>query len=128
MNINELCKAAHENAVAKGFYEDRRDNIAEKLMLIVSELAEALEADRKGRHTFLFTFPYGKAPENFDKYVPKDDTFFEQAIKDTFEDELADAVIRIFDLAGFLNINLEEHICRKMDYNSRREKRHGKAY
>jgi len=69
MTINELCQKAHENARAKGFWEteDMTDvlysagridvhlassldcvNISSKLMLIVSELAEALEALRNG--------------------------------------------------------------------------------
>ena len=43
MNINELIKEAHQNAVSKGFYDDGEKNIGELLMLIVSELGEALE-------------------------------------------------------------------------------------
>ena len=45
--INDLCKQAHDNAVAKGFYERKRE-LPELLMLITSELAEAMEAERNG--------------------------------------------------------------------------------
>jgi len=44
-SLNEMAAIIHANAVAKGFY-DKPTNTAEKLMLIVSELGEACEADR----------------------------------------------------------------------------------
>ena len=54
MTIKELCKEAHENARKHGFWEDWDSicwkdglpKIATRLMLIVSELGEALEALR----------------------------------------------------------------------------------
>lgn len=57
MTLNYLAKEAHRNATEKGFYEVQSDGsrkhrsggtIAGTLMLIVTELAEACEADRKG--------------------------------------------------------------------------------
>jgi NTP pyrophosphatase (non-canonical NTP hydrolase) len=122
MTINEMCSTAHKNAVEKGFYENRKINIGEKLMLIVSELGEALEADRNGKYTS--TNLCGETIKQF----CKDKLKFEHLAKDTFEDELADAVIRIGDLAAALDIDLESHVIAKMKYNSFREKRHGKAY
>jgi NTP pyrophosphatase (non-canonical NTP hydrolase) len=53
---------------------------------------------------------------------------FAKDVKDTFEDELADAVIRIADLCGYLNIDLESHIKAKMRYNETRPHKHGKEY
>ena len=47
---------------------------------------------------------------------------------DTFEDELADTAIRLFDLCGGLGIDLEKQIEWKMSFNKTREKLHGKAY
>jgi len=47
MELKEFCKKAHEIAVEKGFWEDERQ-VPELLMLIVTELGEACEADRKG--------------------------------------------------------------------------------
>ena len=69
--------------------------------LIVSELMEAVEADRKGNRANL---------ESFDKLTQQGADFkktFEHYIKDSVADELADACIRIFDFAGLRNIALE---------------------
>jgi NTP pyrophosphatase (non-canonical NTP hydrolase) len=45
MSLNEVSKLCHSIAVEKGFWEKER-NIGEALMLIVTELAEAMEAHR----------------------------------------------------------------------------------
>lgn len=48
---------------------------------------------------------------------------------DNFVEELADVCIRIFDLCGSLNIDLENAILKKMEYNKSRTYKHGgKAY
>lgn len=47
MTIEEMIIKIHDNAVRKGFWDKRRE-VGTLLMLVVSELAEALEADRKG--------------------------------------------------------------------------------
>jgi len=47
VDLNTYCEVCHNVALAKGFWEDNRP-IAVALMLIVTELAEACEADRKG--------------------------------------------------------------------------------
>jgi NTP pyrophosphatase (non-canonical NTP hydrolase) len=44
-NINELSAICHAIAVEKGFWDEKR-NIGEALMLVVTELAEAMEAHR----------------------------------------------------------------------------------
>ena len=41
-------------------------------------------------------------------------------------EELADTIIRIGDLAEHLNINLEEEVIRKMEFNKTRPYKHGK--
>lgn len=114
-SINDLVQACYQNSAAHGFH-DTPLNIGEKLMLITSELSEALEADRKDNH---YT---GRTDMDFAPAV------FEQYIKDTFQDELADAAIRLFDLAGRLGIDLEWHIKQKMTYNASRPHKHGKKY
>lgn len=45
---------------------------------------------------------------------------FELYIKDTFEDEIADAIIRLLDLSAYLNIDIDKHMELKMKYNSMR--------
>ncbi len=116
--LNQLRDEAHEIAKSKGFHDSGRIDIPGCLMLIVSELAEAMEADRKGRSA------------NLDKYykgIAYGDCF-ETYVKDTFEDELADTVIRVLDLCGALNIDIEKHVELKMKYNKSRERMHGKKY
>lgn len=122
--INELAKQIHEANKAKGFYDDKK-NIGEMLCLIHSEVSEALECDRKGRYATDEIEMYT------DIFYPEADLFkkeFQDSIKDTFEDELADIMIRVMDLAAFKGVNLEEHIKAKMRYNSLRPHKHGKKY
>jgi NTP pyrophosphatase (non-canonical NTP hydrolase) len=45
MTITELCNRAHNNAAEHGFWDEPRD-FATMMMLIVTECAEAIEADR----------------------------------------------------------------------------------
>jgi len=100
-NLNELAKQIHENAKAKGFWDEPR-NTGEIFMLIVSELAEALEASRKGKQASLEAYELYKPFANFDVEM------FKAHVKDTFEDELADVVIRILDFCFVENIDIEE--------------------
>jgi NTP pyrophosphatase (non-canonical NTP hydrolase) len=145
LTITDLVKQAHDNAVSKGFYDcpecggsespDGHDccggtnynqdkNIAELLMLIVSELGEAIEAHRKNHNS-----PVKLLDEllncNDEKVFKR---HFEDLIKDTFQDEISDAVIRIADMCGYLGIDLEKHIELKMKYNATIEYKHGKKY
>lgn len=111
MNLNELRDKAYQCAVAHGWHEE---NLSDEhfLCLVISELMEAVEADRKGRHADTKKFNqemdyyihemklYG---ENYDKAYR--DTF-EYYLKDSVEDELSDACIRLLDLAGLRGISL----------------------
>lgn len=44
--VNEMCTLCHSIAKSKGFWDEKR-NIGEALMLVVTELAEGMEAHRK---------------------------------------------------------------------------------
>jgi NTP pyrophosphatase (non-canonical NTP hydrolase) len=132
--MQQLIKKAHEMAKEKGFWESER-NKSELLMLIVSELAEAMEALRKDHYADK-TMVNGLYQDIvIHKY---DDEFnimdgpwkqgFETHIKSTFEDEIADVAIRLFDLCGGLGVNLEKHVEMKMMYNSMRGYKHGKKF
>lgn len=122
-NLNELAKQYHERAKAKGFWDEPRET-GTLLMLIVSELSEALEADRKNKYTnknTLVKLLYENDPTQF---VP----IFQNDVKDTFEDEIADVFIRLLDFTGQREIDIESHIELKMRFNQTREYKHGKAY
>lgn len=127
--INDLSNAIYENAKAKGFY-DHAPSIGERIALIHSEVSEALEADRKGR--WAHVEPNVKNALNTPCTTSimanmwKDE--FQKSIKDTFEDELADVMIRVMDLAAYKGIDLEFHVLTKIRYNSMREHMHGKKY
>ena len=110
MNIKDLCKEIHSNAIKKGFWETF--NLGEKLMLIVSEVSEALEADRNSKRT-------KGSIQAVNGWISDDDfkKAFSLRVKDTLEDEFADICIRVFDLVGKMEIDLEQHIQAKMRYN-----------
>ena len=133
MNINTLVQEAHEAAKAKGFYDGNGErNIGEALMLIVSEIGEAMEAHRKGNKYADSTTDEVALLETITMIGKNGNKrfaeCFEGSVKDTFEDELADAVIRICDLCGHLGIDLQKHIELKMLYNETRPHKHGKEY
>jgi NTP pyrophosphatase (non-canonical NTP hydrolase) len=53
---------------------------------------------------------------------------FQAHVKDSFEDELADALIRILDMCGGLGIDIQRHVEEKLHYNATRERLYGKNY
>lgn len=95
--VQELIKRAYSIAATHGFHEVDRSN-AHFLMLVVSEIGEMVEADRKSRRAFVG-----------DKLSISDETFaewFESNVKDTLEDELADVAIRLFDFCGTFGLDV----------------------
>ena len=100
-SINYLCDITHHanynwwTDLNTG--EKLKRNVGELLMLVVSELSEAMEGDRKNL---------------MDDKLPH---------RKMFEVELADAIIRIFDIAGGLGLDLGRAFVEKMQYNALRE-------
>ena len=132
--MKNLIAQAHGTAKEKGFWDTER-NVSEMLMLIVSEVAEAQEALRKNHYanqevvdSLAQDLELDKTDEEFLLKTLVWKGKFEDNIKSTFQDEIADVAIRLFDLCGGLNIDLEKHIEMKMKYNSMRGYKHGKAF
>lgn len=102
MNVKEINRLAQEVSaanIAKGF---ETYTLGTCLALIISEFSEAIEADRKSRRANLV---------QFQKYVDKtgfDNSVFQDVIKDTFEDEIADAYIRVLDTLGRFKIPFQK--------------------
>lgn len=96
----------YQNAKTKGFWEDGVErNNGEMLCLIHSEISEALEALRENNP------PDNKIPEF-----------------SSVEVELADAVIRIMDLAHARGWDVARAIEAKIKYNASRPHKHGKEF
>lgn len=111
-DVNELAKQAHANAVKHGFWADS-PSVEHLLCLVVCELAEAVEADRKGNKAdrscfsaMLCTWQKADQQQDPEQYAYEYKSAFDINIKDTVGDELADAVIRLLDLAGGTNSQL----------------------
>ena len=91
-------KRAYDTACRHGFHDVERSD-AHWMMLVVSEIGEMVEADRKSRHAVYDAMDY------CDKHSDEIDLeswcrYFERDVKDTIEDELADVCIRLFDFCG----------------------------
>lgn len=104
---NVLRDACHRAASSAGWWDgvNPRDFgvVPTKLCLIHSEISEAMEGHRKGL---------------MDDHLPD---------RTMLEVELADAVIRIADLAGALGFDLGGAIAAKMAYNAQRADHKPKA-
>ncbi len=94
-NINDLRDLCYNLNSDAGWHKNPRE-IGTMLMLIVSEVAEAMEGDRKNM---------------MDDHLPH---------RKMIEVELADAVIRICDLAGKEGLDLGGAIVEKLKYNQQR--------
>ena len=103
MEIKELIIESHEIAKSKGWWAAER-GIPELIALMHSELSEALEEYRDG-NSFNVRFD-GDKPLGFTV-------------------ELADVLIRIFDMAGKYELDLDYALKEKIKYNATRNYRHG---
>lgn len=112
MELRDLQTRCYEQSKAAGFH-DRDDKVGavDRLMLTVSELSEALEELRDGHAVNEVYFRPDKPtkPEGFPV-------------------ELADALIRILDLAETSGIrDFDRIVAQKLNYNLTRGYRHGKV-
>lgn len=100
--LRKLIDGAYSCACIHGFH-DKELSIRHLMMLIITEISEAVEADRKGLHADIDSY-YDEVRYGADIYDKDLRSPFEKFVKSTLEDELADVCIRIFDLCGTLGI------------------------
>lgn len=116
-NLNQLSKELHSFQIQAGFTDS---NITQRLMLVHSEITEAFEAFREGKMADIELFNYNQEEHGVDWKLA-----FEAEIKDSMEDEIADAIIRLLAFCSENNIDIEFHINEKMKYNALRGFKYG---
>lgn len=111
MNFDELAQEAFETAKAHGWHDEELPDET-YLMLIITEIAEAVQADRKDKHADVAKFK--EYQTYYGTFLPSEEIRtirfredFEAYIKNSVEDELSDVVIRCLDLAGLRNIEFD---------------------
>lgn len=105
INLNALRDRAYKTACEHGFHDEELSN-EHCLCLVISELMEAVEADRKGNYCHSKI----SSTERYTAFPTEESRFkkeFVAFVKDTVEDELSDAVIRLLDLYGLRGIELD---------------------
>lgn len=109
MNLNELRDKAYQCAVAHGWHETELSN-EHCLCLAISELMEAVEADRKGIRANVIAYK-DLVRNTISPNLPEKECLnfiYERTIKGSVEEELADVCIRLLDLAGLRNIDFSD--------------------
>jgi len=126
--LNDLSKQFSDFQTRMGF---TNSDITQRLMLVMSEVSEAFEAYRKEHYAKLIPFlnkTLYSVISDLPSCEPNNQEYkelFEAQIKDTFEDEIADTIIRLLAICGENNIDIENHIIAKMKYNEMRGFKYG---
>lgn len=115
INLNKLRDKAYKTACEHGFHNQELSN-EHWLCLVISELMEAVEADRNDNwnriakvEQFKKKLEISRICQGLDPEISKEQGYevtYNTYIKGSIDEELADAVIRLLDLAGLRNLNL----------------------
>ena len=131
MNMNEWAREIHENAVNHGWWETDRE-LPEILMLIVSELSEALEEYRAGRPMAWHECSAEDGDlADYECEKVKECAYmgacpYKERKPEGIAVEVIDALIRILDWCGKEGIDVEALVKEKHEYNKIRPYKHGK--
>lgn len=101
--INKWVKKAYDNAIKHGWHEEEKSN-AHWLMMVCTEVAEAIQADRKGNYMDELDKEGLKTVLVNDNCGSLFNKYYSDTIEGKVESELADICIRVFDLMGVCNI------------------------
>lgn len=104
---NELAEESYNIAATHGFHDKSYPDI-HWLMLAFGEMGEMINADRSNKRANVEEFK--ERSKETSNYYDDDHIFvqwFEYYMKDTVEDELADVIIRLLDLAGLRKIDID---------------------
>lgn len=140
--MQELVHLAGTNSAAKGFHEDwptvfesqEANNreyqlaITEKLALIHEEISEALGEIRSGHAAGKVYYRGDGLVWDSQKYDTDGVGRIPMRKPEGFGIELADAVIRIADLAYLTGVDLGAAIIEKAEYNATRPRKHGRQF
>lgn len=109
--LNRLRDEAYATACNKGFHDEKKSD-EHYLMLVITEIAEAVQADRKGRRADRERYDYA-----VDRGMCNDiEECFERYIKNSIEDELADIVIRLLDFCGMNGYSFDYRLITPEEY------------
>lgn len=97
--LASLAEDAFKNAEKHGFYTESTE-IETELMLIITEMAEAVQADRHNRHGSIEDY---ESEIQMGRDIP---TAYKNSLEGTVESEFADIAIRILSLLGWMKSNL----------------------
>lgn len=134
--LRELANDSYRVSKDHGFHESSEtpETIPTKLMLIVSEISEALESYRDPRADDMVKVSaevvegllLGEGPEYDASFEVLNDVYEQWKHKPKgFDIEIADTFIRLFDLVGWKGIDIDAAIERKQAYNETRPHMHG---
>lgn len=105
--VKEWVERAYNNAVKHGWHEEKKPT-AHWIMMISTEVTEAVQADRNGRYMDDLDksgLDCVIANDNHGGLVEK---FYGEHIEGTVESELADICIRLFDFMGLMKTKVRE--------------------
>jgi len=108
-----LIEASHTLGKDRGFWEKEKD-LREEILYILSNVGDIAKAVKKGRKADWTNYEASINTLDRKEYLdPKEIEFskkeyFKTYIKDSFEDEIANVILRITDIMGGKKINITE--------------------